>query len=68
LRYNDYNLISYLENRGKCIKNNNLNELLEIDEVIENLPRVDLTKELDVSITFSRLHANKFNVENLDKF
>jgi len=68
LRYNDYNLVSYLENRGKCIKNNNLNELLEIDEVIENLPRVDLTKELDVSITFSRLHANKFNVENLDKF
>ena len=68
MRYNDYNLISYLENRGKCIKNNNLNELLEIDEVIENLPRTDLTKEIDVSITFSRLHANKFNVENLDKF
>jgi hypothetical protein len=54
LRYNDYNLVSYLENRGKCIKNNNLTELLEIDEVIENLPRADLTKEIDVSITFSR--------------
>jgi len=46
--------------RGNCIKNNNLDELLECDKYIESIPRKDLSGKINVQITFSRMQANRF--------
>ena len=53
--------------RGNCIKNNNLDELLECDKYIESIPRIDLSGKIDVQITFSRIHAKRFLYQNKSK-
>ena len=53
--------------RGNCIKNNNLDKLIECDKYIEKIPRIDITGNIDVQITFSRMHANRFLHQNKSK-